>query len=73
MQQFPTQEMVSKCANPNCHKQLLRMEGGRFFGFHTSQKSSIEHFWLCLECSKLYTLKDIEGKIELVVRSRRIA
>lgn len=64
--------MVSKCANPNCHKQLMRLEGGRFFGFHTSQKS-IEHFWLCLDCSKVYTLKHLEGKVELVRRQRRTA
>jgi hypothetical protein len=64
--------MVSKCANPNCHKQLMRLEGGRFFGFHTS-RTSIEHFWLCLDCSKLYTLKHLEGKVELVKRPRRIA
>ena len=50
----------------------MRLEGGRFFGFHTSEKS-IEHFWLCLDCSKLYTLKHIEGKVELVTRQRRIA
>lgn len=64
--------MVSKCANPKCPKQLMRLEGGRFFGFHTSRKS-IEHFWLCLECSKAYTLKHIQGKVELVQRQRRIA
>ena len=64
--------MISKCANPKCSKLLMRLDGGRFFGFHTS-RNSIEHFWLCLDCSKLFTLKHQEGKIELVHRPRKTA
>jgi hypothetical protein len=64
--------MISKCANPNCSKLLMRMDGGRFFGFPTSPKS-IEHFWLCNTCSKRFTLRLIEGQVELLRRDRKIA
>jgi len=67
-----TNLMISKCANPNCSKLLMRLDGGRFFGFPTS-KSGIEHFWLCISCSKSYTLKQIQGKVELTVRERKMA
>jgi hypothetical protein len=64
--------MISKCANPNCPKLLMRLDGGRFFGFPTS-KNVIEHFWLCISCSKHYTLKHLGEKVELVARSRKSA
>jgi hypothetical protein len=64
--------MISKCANPNCGKALMRMDGGRFFGFPTSQKT-VEHFWLCSRCSKSYTLRQIEGKVELSRREHKVA
>jgi len=64
--------MISKCANPSCGKTLMRMDGGRFFGFPTSAKS-IEHFWLCSSCSKSYTLRLAEGRVELQSRKRKAA
>ena len=67
--------MISKCANPKCSKLLMRLDGGRFFGFPTSRKG-IEHFWLCVSCSKNFTLKQEHGKVQLVQRphaSQRIA
>jgi hypothetical protein len=64
--------MISKCANPECSKLLMRLDGGRFFGFPTS-KNGIEHFWLCTVCSKHLTLKHNSGKVELVERARKTA
>lgn len=64
--------MISKCANPDCSKPLMRLEGGRFFGFHTSAKS-IEHFWLCANCFRVFTLKMKKGKVELEQRQRKTA
>jgi hypothetical protein len=64
--------MVSRCANPKCSKALMRLDGGRFFGFHTTQKR-IEHFWLCNNCSKEFTLRHREDKVELVHKSRKTA
>ena len=64
--------MISRCANPNCSKTLMRLDGGRFFGFPTPQKG-IEHFWLCVSCSKLYTLKQNNGEVELVPREKKTA
>lgn len=64
--------MISKCANPDCSKLLMRLDGGRFFGFPTT-KNLIEHFWLCTSCSKRYTLKHQAEKVELVARARKTA
>jgi hypothetical protein len=49
----------------------MRLDGGRFFGFPTREKSSIEHFWLCTNCSRSYTLKLTEGRVELTRREHR--
>lgn len=50
----------------------MRLDGGRFFGFPTTSKK-IEHFWLCSACSKSFVLRQVEGRIELLRRDRRIA
>jgi hypothetical protein len=69
--------MISKCANPGCSKTLMRLDGGRFFGFHTTsaetRKKSLENFWLCSNCAKSFTLQQIEGRVELVSRVRKSA
>ena len=64
--------MISKCANPQCSKMLMRMDGGRFFGFSSDNKN-IEHFWLCAQCSRKFTLRQVEGKVELLHRNRKAA
>ena len=68
--------MISKCANPQCAKTLMRLDGGRFFGFHTDQHAkhkTIENFWLCAKCAKSFTLRQVEGKVELRIRDRKTA
>lgn len=62
--------MVSKCANPGCPKVLMRLDGGRFYGFPTSPKH-IEHFWLCTSCSREFTLTMKQGQVTLVERQRK--
>ena len=62
--------MISKCANPKCPKLLMRLDGGRFYGFPTSKKH-IEHFWLCVNCSRQFTLTHQQGKVELVQKAHR--
>jgi hypothetical protein len=64
--------MISKCANPQCSKTLMRLDGGRFFGFPGKDKL-IENFWLCSVCSKHFTLRQIEGRIEVSERERKTA
>jgi len=64
--------MISKCANPNCSKVLMRMDGGRFFAF-PKEKKGVENFWLCVSCSREYTLKQNHGQVELVPRQRKTA
>ena len=58
--------MVSKCANPKCAKQFLRLDGGRVFGFRISHTT--EHFWLCRQCSQVYTLRRKDGQVKLASR-----
>lgn len=69
--------MISKCANPQCSKTLMRLDGGRFFGFHTkrleTKSKSFENFWLCASCAKSFTLRQVEGRIEVQIRDRRTA
>ena len=64
--------MISKCANPQCSKTLMRLDGGRFFGFPSSDKA-IENFWLCSNCAKNFTLRQSDGQVELVPRDRKTA
>ena len=63
--------MISKCANPQCSKPLMRLDGGRFFGFPGKDKA-IENFWLCSSCSKEFTLRNIEGQVEVKIRERKV-
>jgi len=55
----------------------MRMDGGSFFGFHTKDQQAkhkaIENFWLCANCSKSFTLLQVEGKVELRLRDRKTA
>jgi len=56
---------------------LMRMDGGRFFGFHTknlnAKDKALENFWLCANCAKIFTLKQVEGRVELLQRERKTA
>lgn len=69
--------MISKCANPQCAKTLMRLDGGRFFGFHTknpdAKQTKFENFWLCTNCARIFTLRQVEGKVELQLRERKTA
>ena len=69
--------MISKCANPQCSKTLMRMDGGRFFGFHTrkldAKQKTVENFWLCANCAKRFTLRLVKGNVELLLRERKTA
>jgi hypothetical protein len=64
-------DMISKCANPQCSKTLMRLDGGRFFGFPGKDKA-IENFWLCGICSKQFTLRQIDGSVEVLPRERKM-
>jgi hypothetical protein len=49
------------------------MEGGRFYGFASQDNKKIEHFWLCARCSRQFTLRQIEGRLELLPKDRKSA
>lgn len=69
--------MVNHCANPNCHKPLHYLREGKIFLFSGKSKSksnafSLEHFWLCGDCAKDWTLAmDGEHSIQLLAKKRR--
>jgi hypothetical protein len=50
----------------------MRLDGGRFFGFPTKNKT-IENFWLCASCARQFTLRQIEGQVEVLRRDRKTA
>ena len=50
--------MVSQCANPDCRRELRYLRDGKIYIFAMSTRNgskSLEHFWLCGECSKSMT------------------
>lgn len=75
--------MLHKCANPSCQRPFRNLMLGRLFQVETGHllpteqralgsrrkhsERSVEHFWLCDECSGLLTLIYNQGYgIELV-------
>jgi len=55
----------------------MRLDGGRFFGFHTknvkAKHATMENFWLCAKCAKSFTLREVEGNVKLLQRDRKSA
>jgi len=69
--------MLQKCANPACATSFRRLSEGKLFLLESETSSStagllkrwdrgisrrIEYFWLCRECSSLFTLAFEKGK-----------
>ncbi len=60
--------MFSRCANPSC-KAEFDYRQGHFFRFHKralddgqpANTHSVQHFWLCGECSETHCLEYSEG------------
>jgi hypothetical protein len=50
----------------------MRLDGGKFFGF-PGKNNAIEHFWLCGKCAQHFTLRLIEGRVEMLRRDRKSA
>ena len=65
--------MISQCANPDCLASFDH-RGGRFFCFHRHHAPdeappnahSVQHFWLCRQCSEVYVLEDRSGEVKLI-------
>jgi hypothetical protein len=59
--------MISRCGNPACLAEFDHREG-RLFRFPKRSKDqpgnthSVQHFWLCADCSKLYSLEYVENQ-----------
>jgi hypothetical protein len=59
--------MISRCANPGCLAGFDHREG-QLFRFPKKAKDqarnthSVQHFWLCAGCSKVYSLEYIENQ-----------
>jgi len=65
--------MFSMCANPDCEMHF-DYEQGRFFRFHKSHAPgeqapnthSVQHFWLCGQCCREFTLEYRDGSGVLI-------
>jgi hypothetical protein len=59
--------MISRCANPACLAKFDHRKG-QIFRFpkraddQPLNTHSVQHFWLCADCSKLYSLEYIENR-----------
>src|SRR5260370_20847448 len=72
-----TQEsvMVSQCAKPDCRRELRYLRDGKIYIFAMSTGNggkSLEHFWLCGECSKSMTLTCLKQSEVKTVRRRQV-
>jgi hypothetical protein len=58
--------MISQCANPVCLAEFDHREG-RLFRFpkkakdHPVNTHAVQHFWLCANCAKSYSLEYVEN------------
>jgi hypothetical protein len=65
--------MFSVCANPDCHA-LFDYRRGRIFRFHkdpppgegSPTSHTVQHFWLCGACCRVYTLEYRDGHAVLI-------
>ncbi len=78
--------MLSRCANVQCSKPFLRLGQGKLFVLETEHTLSseglvqeqvrgrprrLEHYWLCEQCAKIWTLvHDRENGIGLTELKR---
>lgn len=73
--------MVNNCANPNCNKPLHYLRDGRVFVFEVAGASlgpdgkrsrSLEHYWLCGDCSPSMIV-EFRPEIGISVRSKYVS
>ena len=67
--------MVSQCANPDCRREIRYLRDGKIYIFVMSTRNgskSLEHFWLCGECSKSMTLTCLKQSEVKTVRRRQV-
>jgi hypothetical protein len=66
--------MFPRCANSECPASFGSLREGTFFRFHragshaqvSAKHHSVEHAWLCTQCSERYTVEYREDKTFLV-------
>jgi hypothetical protein len=67
--------MVSQCANPDCRRELRYLRDGKIYAFAVSTgngSESLEHFWLCGECSKSMRLTWLSPSEVKTARRREV-
>jgi len=64
--------MIAKCANPSCVASFRYLHEGKVFKLEVGQPGEankakfphrVEHFWLCADCARSFTLVMNEGKV----------
>jgi len=67
--------MVSRCANPDCGRELRYLRDGRIYLFSLPAQTGgkrLEHFWLCGECSRNMILICVnESEVKTAQRIQR--
>jgi hypothetical protein len=69
--------MLSKCANPSCSAAFLRLNEGKLFRVDNNSpngerqngqkfQQKMEHFWLCVDCARDFTLAVHNGEIVVI-------
>lgn len=68
------EEMLSKCANPECSDRFLYLRGGRLVPISATAGAGAtqqqELFWLCSKCSNAFDLTITNGRLEARRRPR---
>jgi hypothetical protein len=63
--------MIAECFNPDCHKELRYLRDGRVVRIVRTDddRISVEHFWLCGDCYRLYDFRfAVDGTVSLFRR-----
>jgi len=52
----------AKCANPLCPTRFDAQSGGKFFVLRAEDLQQARHYWLCRDCSEVFTLVEQAGR-----------
>jgi len=62
--------MLSNCANPECSSKFRYLHEGKLFFLPVGDagrdaEQTMEAFWVCNECCKVYTVSVLDGRVRV--------